>query len=352
MLALCAVVSVPTTRAQDSEEIPVPTGSSVQVSPVTWAVKVADNSRCGEDGVLLETLTAQIPIAQRASEETAELIATVTVSREERSGRIVVFDRILQSEAGARELPLTSRRCAKIASALSLVMAVLVEAGRGAPPPPPPPSPPPEPEAKAEPKKAEPPPKPAPPPPPPTRPRPAARPVWRGPPAGHDLSLAVGTGYGLLPSFAPAMTIGWGIRPAGTWPIWIHATGWLESVSDDRHGRFRALYGGLMTCPLRGERGLLRGRACPSFAVGGLWAQGSGFEEEIKTRRPLVLVGLELGGSVTLTGPLDFTLLARVEGVPLRSRFVYRTRSGAEPQIHTPSPVVASLFGGLALRFR
>ena len=351
-LLIAIVVSTGTALAQD------PPAAAPMVTPVTWAVKVADESRCADDGRLLSALTAQIPIAQRASEDTAELVATVSVDSE-RSARIVVFDRVLAAEAGSRELPLQSRRCEKVIEAVSLVMGVLVEAGRGAlavaPPPPVQPATPREEEA-ATPKKPEPEPKkpeatplvPT----KPNRPPPRARPVWRGPPAGHDLSVAVGTGYGLLPTFAPVMTIGWGIRPAGTWPIWLHATGWLESVSDDNHASFRAIYGGLMTCPLTFARARVRGRLCPSLAVGALWGSGRGFEESVDSRRPLVLVGAEFAANLPIVGPLEATLVGRVEGVPLRTQFVYRTKEGEEPQIHTPAPVVVSMFGGLALRFR
>lgn len=351
-LFVVLLVSAGTALAQEPRPV------APMVTPVTWAVKVAEESRCGDDGRLLDALTSQIPLAQRASENNAELVATVAVGSER--ARIVVYDRVLAAEAGSRELPLSSRRCEKVIEAVSLVMGVLVEAGRGAlaaaAPPPPPPAALPEEQEPAAPKKPEPAPTkpevaplvPA----KPNRPPPRARPVWRGPPVGHDLSLAVGTGYGLLPTFAPAMTIGWGIRPSGTWPIWLHATGWLPSVSEDNHASFRAIYGGLMTCPLTFARARVRGRLCPTLAVGGLWGSGQGFEESVDSRRPLVLLGLEFATNVPIVGPLEATLFARVEGVPLRTQFVYRTKDGQEPQIHTPSPVVVSMFGGLVLRFR
>ena len=346
-LGLCGV---PRTVAAETPP-PVPVESTT-----TWAVRVADNSRCRDDGVFRGVLEAQIPLSQRVSEEKAELLAEVTVMPG--TARIVVFDRVLAAEAGSREIPLSSRRCHKVAEAVSLVLGVLVEAGRGAlsnpsaiaraddpahaavPLQPPAPEPPPEsaPEPLT-PSRA-------------TRPVRRARPVWRGPPSGHDLSVAAGLGYGLLPSIVPGMTVGWGIRPSGTWPIWLNATGWLESTSSDQRARFSALYAGIMTCPLTrtGER--LRARLCPSMAFGALWAESQGFSQTVESRRPLILVGLELAGSVRLVGPLEATLIARAEGVPMRSRFVYRRRDGSEAGIHRPAAVVGSLFAGLALRFR
>ena len=335
------------------------TPSPVPVETITtWAVRVADGSRCRDDGVFRGMLEAQIPLSQRASEEKAELLAEVTVVSG--SARIVVFDRVLAAEAGSREIPLSSRRCHKAAEAVSLVLGVLVEAGRGAlnlpsknaraddparaPAQPLPrrlePEPAREPEhARVTPTRT-------------TRPVRRARPVWRGPPSGHDLSVAAGLGYGLLPSVVPGMTAGWGIRPSGTWPIWLNATGWLESTSSDARARFSALYGGVITCPLTRSGERLRARLCPSMAFGALWAKGQGFTTTVESRRPLILFGLELAGGVRIMGPLEATFLARAEAVPMRSSFVYRRRDGSEAGIHRPAPVVGSLFAGLALRFR
>ncbi|HEY6878727.1 MAG TPA: hypothetical protein VI299_11945, partial [Polyangiales bacterium] len=159
----------------------------------------------------MATLAAQIPFAQRTTIDEAELVAEVSILAEGRA-RVRVWDRILQSEAGSRELQLSSGSCDDQAEALALVIGVLVEAGRGAPAPVPPAATPP-----------------PPPPPPPQPPRPARRPAppkatrhaWLGPRAGHDVFAAAGVGAGLLPWPAPTATVGWGIRGTKVWPVWI-----------------------------------------------------------------------------------------------------------------------------------
>lgn len=307
----------------------------------TWAVRVGEGSRCVADGSLLATLNAQIPTSQRADEEHAELVAEVTVV--EQSARIVVFDRVLQSEAGARDLPLESRLCSDAIAAVSLVFGVLVEAGRGAlqvtpprvaPPPPPPPE-----QPKKQPAKA---------PPRPARPRP----VWRGPPAGHDVTAAVGVNFGWVAKPTLGFTVGWGIRPASVWPIWLQASGFTGAESRDGHGEFHAAYGGLATCPLTGTAASIRLRACLGFGVGAVWAASTGLVENSSARRPLALAGLELGASAPLAGPLEFTLLARGDALLMRSRFYYTTESGDAATLFDPSILIGSVLAGLSLRFR
>ncbi|MET0343360.1 MAG: hypothetical protein ABW252_20285 [Polyangiales bacterium] len=344
-------------RVPAHAQAPVPTPMTT-----TWAVRLSNESRCHDDRSLIGMLEAQIPLSQRAPVETAELLAEVTIDAG--AARIVVFDRVLAAEAGQREIPLSSRRCHKIADSVSLVLGVLVEAGRGAlstpsdivsvdgegaakPNEPARPN-----EGQAQAPKEEPKPELAPPVSRATRPKPRPRPVWRGPPSGHDLGVAAGVGVGLLPSVVPGLTLGWGIRPNGTWPIWLQATGWLEAISSNQRGRFSALYAGILTCPLRGERGRLRGRICPGLSFGALWAEGRGFSVPVKSRRPLILGGLEAGGSVKLIGPLEGILMLRAEAVPMRSTFIYRRRDGSAADIHRPSVVVGSAFLGLGLRFR
>jgi hypothetical protein len=339
---------------------PLVAAQSSHPESTTWAVQVTANSRCKDSPAFVSTLASQIPVAQREVEDRAELVARISIGQE--LAHISVFDRVLQAEAGARELPLTSRACDDIADAVALVIAVMVEAGRGplttgAPaspvqPPPQPPAPPaPPPEVPA-----------------PTQPagpaapasstaprrvrRGGARHVWLGPRAGHDLHAAAGLSFGLLPSIALGGTVGWGIRPAGTWPIWLHATGWQQRESADGRARFRTLYGGLSTCPLHVSRPAWRMRACALVSAGVFWAEGRRLPGVTNKLEPLVLPGVELGLHARIVGPLEFAALARLEGSLLRPRFVYDAANGGRPTLHQPSVIVGNLFAGLALRFR
>jgi hypothetical protein len=315
-----------------------------ETAPVTtWAVRIAAGSRCSESQAFANTVSAQIPAANRAPEERAELVAEVNLL-DSGIARVRVFDRVLQAEAGARELQLHSRSCDESAEAVALVLAVLVEAGRGAlssPPatavsPPPPPAPPP-------------PPPPVPPPVPIKRAEP--RHVWLGPRAGHDLSAAVGVGYGLLPGAALGGSVGWGIRSPKLWPIWLQVTGFRKPASADISARFSTIYAGVMGCPLSASWGRIRGRACASAAVGALWAEGVGLRQNYAKTRELYVVGIELAGNVRLVGPLELTTMLRGDGYPKRYLFNYSGPNG-NTWLHKPKPVSASVFAGLALRFR
>jgi hypothetical protein len=305
----------------------------------TWAVRVADDSRCRESQSFAATLAAQIPFAQRTTVDQAELLAEVTLL----SGgvaRVRVWDRILQAEAGARELQLGPGSCDDNAEALALVIGVLVEAGRGAPPqPPPPPLPPP------------------PPPPPPSRPppppEPAPKPVrhaWLGPRAGYDLNVAVGIGAGLLPGPAPLLTVGWGIRGTKAWPFWLEGT---ASTRDTADVKYLTGYASLLTCPLSGTWRTIRGRACAGGSFGLIRAEGQGsLSNAWQEKRRLLLVGVELAASVPIVGPLEFTLLGRVDLVPIRQKFLYELRDMTEQTLYEVKIFTGSLFAGLALRFR
>ena len=56
--------------------------------------------------------------------------------------------------------------------------------------------------------------------------------------------------------------------------------------------------------------------------------------------------------SLPLIGPLEFTVIARGDGLLMRSSFFYTTREGAEAYLYKPSVVIGGVFAGFALRFR
>ncbi len=310
-------------------------------------MRVSPGSLCESDPTFSAALNAQIPPAQRAPETRAELVAEVAIAADGTT-QIHVFDRVLQADAGARELRLDPSSCAEMAEAVSLVLAVLFEAGRGAwsevpaPAPPPPPPPPPPPSASVV-------------TPPASEAAPVAkrqRHVWLGPRAGHDLQAAVGINYGLLPSATLAVTAGWGVRWRNTWPIWLHATGSIKELQPATHARFRTVYGGLLTCPLTWAWQRLRVRACPSFSAGAVWAEGYDLPTASRATSAVYLLGLELGAHVALAGPLELSLTPRADGSLTRPRFLYYTTDGRTSLLHQPQVVVVSIFAGLGLRFR
>jgi hypothetical protein len=330
--------------------------SAQTTGPVTWAVRSHPDSRCVGAPGFLETLVDAIPLVQRASQDTAELVAEVYVARTEagQHASIVVFDRILQSEAGARELELPATTCTETAEALALVIGVLVEAGRTglviAPEQPPPQRPPEPPQKPArEPSKSEAADDDA-----PQRPKRPKRQryAWLGPRAGHDLTVQAGMGWGLLPGVYAGGTVAWAIRGTHMPPVWLSVTGWLPNSTRDEYGRFASVYGGLSVCPLAGSHKRLRGQICPSFAVGSLWASSRGLVETKDHRQLVALAGLELKADVRLVGPLALSVTGRAEAPLIRARFVYYRADGGVSQLHQPEPVTLTVVSGLSILFR
>ncbi len=340
VVAIIGVVSPLWRNAQAQESAPSET------TRTTWAVQVDRASRCAGEPEFESELWSQVPEAQRATPAEAELVADVSVQRAGKAlkGTIRVHDRLMGSEAGFRELDLPLDSCAATAEAMGLVLSVMVEAGRGAPPPPPvappekepePPPPPPEPEPKP-------------------RPRASApkRYAWQGPRALHDLVVAGGGGYGLLPGVYPGFSAGWGLRFHEAWPVWAQLSWYPERSTSDGHARFSALYGGVFPCPLHGARGRIRGRLCPGFSAGVLWATGRGFLEARSGNQVTALLGLDLAGDVQLLGPWIVSLAIRPEVPLLRERFVYYRTDGGAPELHQASALTLSVFLGTGLRFR
>jgi len=314
-------------------------GEIVKTPKTTWAVQVTSDSRCARAPGFAEQLASQIPPDQKAAEADAELVAQVRVVRSGAglSASIEVRDRVLGEPAGARAIELPASDCAATADALSLVLAVLVEAGRGAP------------IAEAE---DEPEPAPALPPRPKKRAPRSTRYVWLGPRPGYDIQLGVLGNYGLLPGFAFGGTIEWTVRGQDFWPVILAATAYLPAETSDERARFTAGYGTVAVCPLHIERDRLRGRACPSFSIGLQNAEGRRFLESREVKQPLVLAGVELGGDIGLVGPLTAGLIARIEAPLLRQRFTYYASDGATPMLHQPKALAISSYVTVGLRFR
>gem|GEM_PF-7055055 len=316
-------------------------------------MRVAPNGRCASDSRFASDIAEPIPPAQRAPEAEAELVAEVSLSRANGGlhANIQVFDRVLQSQAGARELDLPMASCRETADAIALVISVLVEAGRTAPsappaaapepPPPPPAPPPPEDQPEAE---------PAPPPEPPAAER--KRYAWLGPKAGHDLTIQAGVGWGLLPGAYAGGSVGWGIRAPRMWPIWLTGTGFLPREAEDHRGRFAAVYGGVAVCPLHVDRPVGRVQLCPGFAAGTLWAEGHLMATQRDRTEAIALVGLDLKGDFRIAGPLALSLSGRAEAPLLRQKFAYERADGQTGEIHQVAPLTLTVLAGLSLLFR
>jgi hypothetical protein len=147
-------------------------------------------------------------------------------------------------------------------------------------------------------------------------------------------------------------TTGWGIDPAKSWPIWLQASGWVGAESRDGHATISSFYGGILTCPLSGSPSNVRLRACAGVHAGALLAKSEDLAQTDAKRRPVALAGIELAASIPLIGPLEFTVIARGDGLLTRSRFYYATAAGKKRFLYDPSVVIGGLFAGLSLHLR
>jgi hypothetical protein len=108
----------------------------------------------------------------------------------------------------------------------------------------------------------------------------------------------------------------------------------------------------LLTCPFTGTWRTIRGRTCAGGSAGMIKAEAHGLRNVSEKTRPLFLLGLELAGSVPLVGPLEFTMLGRLDLIPLRQRFLYERDSLPDLPLYQVKVITGSVFAGLALRFR
>lgn len=324
--------------------------ASAQQRPLTttWSIRVAADSRCADDAGFLQALAQQIPEEQRAAEATAELVALVRVSGKgpNASATVTVIDRMLDAPAGARELALSTDNCAEIAEALSLIVGVLVEAGRGiavpaVEPAPSEPAPVLTPPAAADANRR-------------TQPPATAKDKryrWLGPRSGHDLAVGVGPAFGLLPGLAWGGTFGWGIRVHDVWPFWLSATAQLPKESSDGRAEFSVMYGSVHTCPLTHAWSRWRVRGCAGFSLGVLGAEGRGFLAQKRARELLALAGIELATDVRVWGPWTFGVGTRVDVPLIRPRFVYYRKDGETPEIHEARSLTIQAFLTTGVRF-
>jgi hypothetical protein len=309
---------------------------------------MAADSRCAGDPAFLEALTQQIPDEQRAAEDTAEWVAQVRVGPGTHpSATITVIDRVLDTPAGSRELELATEDCAQIADALSLIVGVLVEAGRGGPPaeaeetkeqatsPIIPPAPVAPLETRAEPV--------------PIKPK---RYRWLGPRSGHDLVLAAGPSFGLLPGLSWAGTFGWAIRVHGLWPVSLSATTQLPKQSPDGRAEFSVAYGAVHVCPLAYAWSRLRVRGCPGLSLGMFTAQGRGFLAQQRSKELLALAGVEVAADLRVWGVWTLGLAARLDAPLIRTRFVYYREDGKTPELHEARSLTIQSFLVTGVRFR
>ena len=335
---------------------PLPTGD-MNDGP-TWTVELSENSRCRKFPGFATAIERHLPHELIASRSEAALVAQITVSHNAQA-RIVVIDQQSESQVGVRVMKLPTDRCEEIAGAIGFVLVVMAEAGEdfvdaGQAQPPP--------EAEAdlpvEPLFS------------PEEQQAAAadegdggrrrqqlpqseRYAWLGPRAGHDLTVAVGTGYGLLPSPSLGGSVEWRIRSHRAWPIGLHGTGWLPSaLSDTGKVEFFAFYFGVMTCPLHLDRPRVHARLCPGMAGGGYRWRSSGYLWNRTRKDDLWLAELEAAFELRLVGPVELVVLARMDLPMIRSQATISSPSATDKVVFEVSPVTASGFAGLGLRFR
>lgn len=199
-------------------------------------------------------------------------------------------------------------------------------------------------------------PPPVPPPPPaapkenPSEPAPAPSSAWRFS-ADAGLGLAVGLEPAPALGFAAMLTL----RPprfgafflgAGLFPSTSTSTGRGGSAQLQADAQF----GTVGFCPLVEEGRRLEGLVCGGVLLGGLRAQGSGFDDSYGDRAVLVSALLVARGAVRLVGPLALTLGVGATFGLVRAEVTYREPDGVR-EAFTSAPVGFLGDVGLGLRF-
>jgi len=327
-------------------EVALAAPDEAAVSQNTWDLRVVDGGPCSADPAFVEELAAQVPTEKRpAPGQSADLGARVVMHTLERA-TITVVDGGNGTVLGARDVPLPSGNCRAAAETIGFVLTVLIQSGREFPKP-----------AEAEPADST---TPASPPEPepiveerPRR-RIGERYAWQGPPPAHELTVQVGTSYGLIPGVPIGARGAWTIRSLSAWPVTVWASGWRSTSTNTANAAFGAVYGGVAVCPLHSEAERFHLRVCASVAAGAAYAHARDprlYERE-KFAEILVLPGLQAGFAARLAGPLfaDATLQADMP-LPRRS-FNYERVDDSAAAIYRTGWVVPAVYLGLSLRFR
>jgi hypothetical protein len=317
------------------------------VSQSTWDLRVEDAGPCTADPGFVDELIVQVPAEKRPPAGQAADLGARLVMHNREHATITVVDGSSGAVLGGRDVPLPLGNCRAAAETIGFVLTVLIQSGRDFPSP-----------TESEPVAPVAPPSEAAEPPPPAEERPmrrlSERYAWLGPPPAHEVSLQVGTSYGLVPGIPIGARGAWTIRAQSAWPVTLWASGWRSTSTDAANAKFGAIYGGVAVCPLHAEPEGFHVRLCASIAAGAAYAQARDprLYERAKFAEILVLPGIQASFAVRLLGPLfaDATVQADMP-LPRRS-FSYQRIDDSAAAIYRTGWVVPAAYLGLSLRFR
>lgn len=256
---------------------------------------------------------------------------------------------------GSRQVETHEASCRSMDERAALVGSILVDdveqaKKRAEPSPSPPPTSPPPP--------AQPPPPPPAPPPPPTLNAPSEK-ANEPAPAPSSWRFSADAGLGLLVGVTPGPALGFAatvtLRPARFGAFFLGA-GLFPSTSarTGRGGSAEVLadaqFGTVGLCPLVQEGKRLEGLVCGGVLIGGLRAQGSGFDDSYGDRAVVVSALVNARGAVRLVGPLALTLGVGATFGLVRAEVTYREPDGVR-EAFTSAPVGFLGDLGLGLRF-
>jgi hypothetical protein len=253
---------------------------------------------------------------------------------------------------GSRQVETHEASCRSMDERAALVGSILVDdveqaKKRVEPPPAPPPSPSPPPSPR-----------------PPSEPAPVAREPEQKPrePAssvGPPWRFSADAGLGLVVGMAPGPALGFAatvtLRPprfgafylgAGLFPSTSIATGRASSAEVLADAQF----GTVGFCPLVEEGKRFEGLACGGVLLGGLRAQGVGFDESYGARAIVVSALVSARGALRVVGPLSLSLGVGATVGLVRAEVTYREPDGVR-EAFTSAPVGFLGDLGLGLRF-
>ena len=168
-----------------------------------------------------------------------------------------------------------------------------------------------------------------------------------------EAQLGIAVAGGLLPGIATGLTLNQGVRAGDYW-IELGGTLWAPREANVEAGRgatfsLLALTGRF--CPFAVHENGFLVLACGGVGAGLLIAQGFGFDQSERARRPAVFASVALEGSGRIAGRLWAGV--RLSGLlpVLREQFVFKTASGRETEVFRMNAVAGSAELTLGVRF-
>ena len=158
--------------------------------------------------------------------------------------------------------------------------------------------------------------------------------------------------YGVMPEYTIGPSLGLGVEPPGSWPIWLYATYWLPArsiIQDGMGGRFTSGQAALGVCPpiLHDSRWWIH--LCFGGQIGAIHGEGIGLDPPNSETRLLA----QIDSMVVLSWRMAPPLLLRI-GIGsafslARPRFFFELDDRDQLLVHKPDLITPAARIGLGI---